>query len=135
MGFYLPSPEGVASPGVAPDGLKGQVLAKASNDDFDTEWIDIEIPEGNSGGGGGGGDGGGGGGGGGGGAGTAAPALIRRIDASATTTIYSGRAPAGTAENATGWTVIRTTFNALGALQTTATGSGAWTNRASLTYS
>ena len=123
MGFYLPSPAGVASPGVAPDGLKGQVLAKASNVDFDTEWIDIEILEGNS------------GGGGGGGGGTSAPALIRRIDASATTTIYNGRAPAGTAENATGWTVIRNTFSALGALQTTATGSGAWTNRASLTYS
>lgn len=121
MGFYLPSPEGVASPGVAPDGLKRQVLAKASNLDFDTEWIDIEIPEGSSGGGNG-------------GTGTAAPALIRRIDASATTTIYHGRAPAGTAESATGWTVVRTTFSALGALQTTATGSGAWANRASLTY-
>ena len=70
-----------------------------------------------------------------GGTGTGAPALIRRIDASATTTIYHGRAPAGTAENAAGWTVIRNTFSALGALQTTATGSGTWTNRASLTYS
>jgi hypothetical protein len=43
MGFYLPGTEGVASPGVAPDGLKGQVLAKASNLDFDTEWVDVEI--------------------------------------------------------------------------------------------
>jgi len=58
-----------------------------------------------------------------------------RIDASATTTIYVGRAAAGTAESATGWTVICTTYTALGVLQTTATGSGAWSNRASLTYS
>ena len=69
-----------------------------------------------------------------GGTGTSAPALIRRIDASATT-IYNGRASAGTAESATGWTVERTTFSALGALQTTATGSGTWANRTSLTYS
>lgn len=58
-----------------------------------------------------------------------------RIDASATTTTYVGRAAAGTAESATGWTVVRTTYTALGVLQTTATGSGAWTNRTSLTYS
>jgi len=122
MGFYLPSTEGIASPGVAPDGLKGQVLAKASNLDFDTEWIDVKIPEGD-------GDGDGGEG------GTGASALARRIDASAITTIYVGRAAAGTAENATGWTVIRTTYSALGVLQTTATASGAWTARASLTYS
>ena len=42
MGFYLPSPEGVASPGVAPDGLKGQLLSKASDLDYDTEWVDAE---------------------------------------------------------------------------------------------
>jgi hypothetical protein len=122
MGFYLPGAEGVASPGVAPDGLKGQVLAKASNLDFDTEWIDPEVPAAGHGGGGGG--------------GTGAPALARRIDASAITTIYAGRAPAGTAESATGWTVTRTTFSALGALlPPPVTGSGAWANRASLTYS
>jgi hypothetical protein len=69
------------------------------------------------------------------GTGTGAPALARRIDASASTTIYVGRAAAGTAESATGWTVIRTTYSALGVLQTTATASGAWTARASLTYS
>jgi hypothetical protein len=70
------------------------------------------------------------------GTGTGAPALVRRIDASAITTIYHGRAPAGTAENATGWTVTRTTFSALGALlPPPVTGSGAWASRASLTYS
>jgi hypothetical protein len=61
--------------------------------------------------------------------------LARRIDASATTTIYNGRAAAGTAENATGWTIIKTTFSAFGAKLTEGTASGAWTNRASLTYS
>lgn len=42
MGFYLPGPEGVASPGVAPDGLRGQYLRKASDLDFDTEWAEVE---------------------------------------------------------------------------------------------
>lgn len=58
-----------------------------------------------------------------------------RCDASAVTTIYVGRAAAGTAESATGWTITRTTYSALGVLQTTRTATGAWTNRASLTYS
>jgi len=122
MGYYLPGPAGVPSPGVAPDGLKGQYLRKASDLDFDTEWVDVVIPEG--------------GGGGGGGTGPGAPALVRRIDASATTTIYNGRAPAGTAEGATGWVVTRATFSALGALiPPIRAASGAWSARASLTYS
>jgi hypothetical protein len=66
---------------------------------------------------------------------TGASALVRRIDASAVTTIYNARAPAGTAESATGWTIIRTTFSNLGAELTEGTASGAYTNRASLTYS
>lgn len=45
MGFYLPGPEGVASPGVAPDGLRGQYLRKASDLDFDTEWAEVEAAE------------------------------------------------------------------------------------------
>ena len=32
--------DGAAGPGVATGGTTGQVLAKASNTDFDTEWID-----------------------------------------------------------------------------------------------
>jgi len=117
MGYYLPGPAGVPSPGVAPDGLKGQYLRKASDLDFDTEWVDVEIREG-------------------GGTGPGAPALVRRIDASATTTIYNGRAPAGTAEGATGWVVTRATFSALGALiPPIRAASGAWSARASLTYS
>lgn len=44
MGYYLPGPAGVISPGVAPDGLKGQFLAKASDIDYDTEWVDVTIP-------------------------------------------------------------------------------------------
>lgn len=46
MGYYLPGPAGVASPGVAPDGLKGQFLRKASDLDFDTEWADVTLSSG-----------------------------------------------------------------------------------------
>jgi hypothetical protein len=59
--------------------------------------------------------------------------LVRR--AVAGSTVYTGRALAGTAESAVGWTIKRRTFNAAGVLQTTAAASGAWTNWASLTYS
>lgn len=58
-----------------------------------------------------------------------------RVDASSVSTIYVGRAPVGTAENANGWTVTRTTYTSLGVLSTTAKASGAWVNRAQLTYS
>jgi hypothetical protein len=40
MGVYITAPAGVNSTGVAPDGLKGQVLSKASDLDYDTEWVD-----------------------------------------------------------------------------------------------
>ena len=50
-------------------------------------------------------------------------------------TVYVGRAPMGTAESAAGWTIKRRTFSAAGVLQATATATGAWTNRALLTYS
>jgi len=46
MGYYLPGPAGVPSPGVAPDGLRGQYLRKASDLDFDTEWSEAVIPAG-----------------------------------------------------------------------------------------
>jgi hypothetical protein len=62
-----------------------------------------------------------------------APYLVRI--AVAGSTVYTGRAPVGTAESAVGWTIKRRTFNAAGVLQTTAAASGAWTNWASLTYS
>jgi hypothetical protein len=58
-----------------------------------------------------------------------------RIDGAATSTVYTGRAPVGTAESASGWTIKRRTFSAAGVLLTTRTASGAWTARASLTYS
>jgi hypothetical protein len=58
-----------------------------------------------------------------------------RIDGAATSTVYVGRASVGTAEAATGWTIKRRTFSAAGVLLTTKTASGAWTARASLTYS
>jgi hypothetical protein len=58
-----------------------------------------------------------------------------RIDAASVSTAYVGRAPVGTAESSTGWVIKRRTFTAAGVLLTTTTASGAWTNRASLTYS
>jgi hypothetical protein len=58
-----------------------------------------------------------------------------RIDGAATSTVYVGRAPVGTAESATGWTIKRRTFSAAGVLLTTRAASGPWTARASLTYS
>jgi hypothetical protein len=56
-----------------------------------------------------------------------------RIDAS-TATVYTGRAPVGTSESSSGWVIKRRTFTAAGVLLTTRTASGAWTSRASLTY-
>jgi hypothetical protein len=59
-----------------------------------------------------------------------------RIDSTSTSnTIYVGKAPAATAESSTGWAITRTIFSAAGVLMTTRTASGAWTSRASLTYS
>lgn len=50
MGLYIPGPAGVPSPGVAPDGLRGQFLRKASDLDFDTEWAnDLDLPAGDGG--------------------------------------------------------------------------------------
>ena len=49
--------------------------------------------------------------------------------------IYLGSAAPGTAEASTGWVVTRLTRNTAGAIVATATGSGAWNNYASLTYS
>jgi len=43
MGQYIPAPIGDSSPGVAPGGLKGQYLRKASDLDYDTDWEDIEV--------------------------------------------------------------------------------------------
>lgn len=48
---------------------------------------------------------------------------------------YCGRAPEGSAESATVWTITRLTISAAGAVTATAYASGvAWTNRASATY-
>ena len=64
-----------------------------------------------------------------------APVYAIRIDASMVHTIYTGRAAVGTAESSTGWTIKRRTFSTVGVLLTTTTVTGAWSNRASLTYS
>ena len=47
---------------------------------------------------------------------------------------YIGRAPAGTITTASGWTITRLTTNADGAVTATATASGAWSSRTSLSY-
>ena len=47
---------------------------------------------------------------------------------------YYGSAVAGTAESATGWTIHRTTTDADGVVTASVTASGAWSNRASLSY-
>jgi hypothetical protein len=63
------------------------------------------------------------------------PAGLVRIDATSTpNTIYVGKAPAGTPENATGWTVKRFTFAPLGIALTKANAFGIYANRASLGY-
>jgi hypothetical protein len=40
MGQYIPAPEGDSSIGVAPGGLENQILRKASDLNYDTEWVD-----------------------------------------------------------------------------------------------
>jgi hypothetical protein len=63
-------------------------------------------------------------------------ASLVRIDTSTANTIYTGKAPAGTDESATGWTIKRTTYSTLGVRLTgPLTATGIWANRASLTYS
>jgi hypothetical protein len=49
MGFYIPAPEGDSSPGVAPGGLENQILRKASDLNYDTEWVDPEVGNGTQG--------------------------------------------------------------------------------------
>jgi hypothetical protein len=57
-----------------------------------------------------------------------------RWDAQATV-IYRGTAPTNTSESSAGWTIKRRTFSTAGVLLTTGTATGAWSNRAALTYS
>ena len=47
---------------------------------------------------------------------------------------YYGTAPTGTAESSTGWTITRMTTDADGVVTASGTASGAWSNRASLSY-
>lgn len=48
---------------------------------------------------------------------------------------YYGTAVAGTPESSTGWTIHRTTTDADGTVTASGTATGAWSNRASLSYS
>ena len=47
---------------------------------------------------------------------------------------YYGTAPTGTAESATGWTITRMTTDADGTVTASASASGAWNDRSTLTY-
>jgi len=47
---------------------------------------------------------------------------------------YTGLASEGTAPSASGWSIRRVTINNSGAVVATATASGIWNNRESLTY-
>jgi hypothetical protein len=68
--------------------------------------------------------------------GGSAAGLVRIDSTSTANTLYVGKAPAGTAESATGWTITRTTYSALGVRLTgPLTATGIYANRASLTYS
>jgi hypothetical protein len=70
------------------------------------------------------------------GGGGSAAGLVRIDPTSTSNTIYVGKAAAGTAESATGWTIERTTFTALGVTLTgPLTATGAWSIRTSLPYS
>ena len=60
--------------------------------------------------------------------------IIVRADG-ASNTWYWGSAPAGTSESSTGWTISRTIFSTGGTVTSTATASGSWSNRATLSYS
>jgi hypothetical protein len=64
----------------------------------------------------------------------APPGRVRSDTTSTANTIYVGKAPDGTSESATGWTIKRTTFTALGVKLTESTATGAWSSRTSLTY-
>jgi hypothetical protein len=64
------------------------------------------------------------------------PASAFRTDSTSTAgVIYFGNAATGTAESIASWTITREAFTTAGVrLPPTKTASGAWTNRASLTY-
>ena len=63
-------------------------------------------------------------------------AILKRYatNSSNTQIYYTGKADEGTADSAAGWTIKRTTLNNSGAISATATASGIWNNRESLTY-
>jgi hypothetical protein len=62
--------------------------------------------------------------------------ILRRYaaDSSNAQIYYAGKAADGTADSSGGWEIKRTTLNNSGAISATATASGVWNNRESLTY-
>ena len=89
-------------------GTVGQVVAKTGSGDFEAAWADQSVGGGGS------------------------SAAERRHEWAAPYS-YAATAPAGTADSASGWTIARITVAANGST-TVAHATGAWTNRAALTY-
>lgn len=114
MGVYIPAPIGDSSPGVAPGGLQGQFLRKASDLDYDTDWEDVVAtpdPAGH-------------------------PHEVRIDTTTTSNTIYAGTAVNGSTEAAAVWKITRSTYNPAG--QRTSKGVATdvtWTGRAGHTYS
>lgn len=109
MPQYIPAPIGESSPGVAPGGLKGQYLRKASDLDYDTDWEDVVVEGG-------------------------APST--RIDAATSGTVYIGLATSGSSESAAAWSITRCTYSFAGIRTSKLRATGvAWTNRTSVSYS
>ncbi len=98
----IPGPTG-AGVGVPIGGATGQVLAKASGDDYDAAWIDPP-------------------------AGGSATEVRSAVDSTGSTVHYIGVAPVGTAEGDPGWTITRITVAPSGDATTT-TAAGPWTTR------
>lgn len=61
------------------------------------------------------------------------PPTTRRIDTGALIT-YVGQATPGTAETSVGWAIQKITFDTLGSATAVLFASGAWSNRAALSY-
>lgn len=62
------------------------------------------------------------------------PVTTKRVEVVSATETYIGDAPPGTAESADGWAIKYLTSDIAGNLTGVYIGSGAWDDRASLTY-
>jgi hypothetical protein len=104
-------PQGDPGVGVPAGGTIGQVLAKATGTDYDTEWIDP--PEGGGGG---------------------APSLEVRSDWVAPYS-YMGTAPADTLDSAEAWRIVRIEVETDGTVTVTTADPATWDDRLTEVYS